>query len=267
MMSRIVLVVLFWVTLVVAAITMTVPQAMKGGVWEGLADFVQQCLTNDIQKRDAAFRKKQKIIKSYVQMIKVLYGTRFLMAEDAADLAEKYGEIVRNSKKDNSGISHALMDNEINVLNSQAASLREFRGLEALELTDAMINRFRDLERKLREQRSGREIYQEQIDKLAALKDRYSSTLEKAESQRDKVREMDEKIRSLNERMKTSDRTNAAAKDRIAAMQERMASRTEKSQEKVRSVQEGLDAMKERQQEQKSRMDALQDRINARMGR
>jgi chromosome segregation ATPase len=266
-MSEFILVVMFWVTLVVAAITMTVPQAMKGGVWEGAAGFVRECLANDMQKRDMAFHKKQKIIKSYVQMIKELYGTKFLMAEDAADLAAKYAQVVRSSKKDNAGNSRAFMDNEINMLNTQSASLREFHGLEALELTDAMINRFRVLEQKLREQRSGREVYQEQIDKLAALKDRYTKTLEKVESQRDKVTAMDEKIRALNERMKTVGRMNDDAKDRFAAMQERLASRTEASQQKIQSAQEALDALKDRQAEQKSRMDALQERINARMGR
>jgi chromosome segregation ATPase len=214
-----------------------------------------------------AFRKKRKIVKSYVQMIKELYGTRFLMAEDAADLAEKYAEVVRNAKKNNAGTYPAVIGNYVNELNSQAGGLRESRGRDALELTDAMINRFRDLEQKLREQRSGREVYQEQIDKLAALKDRYASALEKVVSQREKVREMDDKIRSLNERLRTVNRMNTDAKERIAAMQERLASKTEVAQEKVRSLHEELDAMNARQTEQKARMDALQERINARMGR
>jgi phage regulator Rha-like protein len=265
-MSRIFLVVLFWVTLVVALITMTVPQ-MKGGVWEGVTGFFQECLANDMQKRDMAFRKKKKLVKSYVQMIKELYGTRFLMAEDAADLAEKYSKVVQSAKEANVGTSHAMINNHVNELNSQAGSLRKLHGREALELTDAMISRFRNLEQKLKEQPSGREDYQEQIEKLAALKDRYASTLERVSSQREKVREMDDKIRSLNERMRTVDRMNSDAKERLASMQERLASRTEAAQELFHSAQEDMDTMKARQAEQKARMDILLERTNARMGR
>ena len=266
MKSRVVLVILFWVSLVVAVITISVPQAMKGGVWEEVTGFFQDGLASDMQKRDTAVRKSKKIVKGYVQTLKELYGTTFLMADDAADLAEKYAKIVR-TPKNNSGSASGVMDSYVNELNKQASSLRELRGREAVELTDDMINRFRNLEQKLREQRSGQEVYQEQINKLAALKDRYASTLEKAMSQREKAMELNDKVRSLNERISTVARMNAENKERIAAIQERLISRTAAAQEKARSLQDELDAMNERQAAQKARMEALQERMNARMGR
>jgi chromosome segregation ATPase len=242
------------------------PGALLGGVWEAVEGYFHECITSDMEKRNIAVQQNQKFLRNYQTLLKDLYGTRFLMADDAADLAEKYARLVQNAK-DNSGPGSGITDSYVNKLNSQATALRGLRPEDVAGLSNNMIEDFRALEQKVKEQRSGREVYQEQIDKLSALTDHYASMVEQATSQKEKILALNDKVRLLNEKIAAADRRNAQNKERMRALQERLALSMETMQEKARSLRDDLDDMKARQEEQKVRLQALQEKMNARMGR
>jgi hypothetical protein len=249
-----------------AVITVSVPEAQRGSFWETTESYFQDMLANDVQKRDMTIRRSKKFVKNYMEMLKELYGTRFLMAENAADLAQRYAELMRAQKRDKAGPSSVVMGNYVDLLQTQASALQNREGGGAVDLTDDMIDNFRKLEQKLKEQPSGREVYQGQLDKLVLLRNIYASGLEKAASQRQKIKDMQDKIRMLNERISSADYLNAD-KERAAALEQQLMMRNQATQEKVRELRAEQDAIHERQAAEKERIDALRERMNSRTGR
>jgi hypothetical protein len=267
MNSRLILALIFWVMLVMAVITVSVPEALRGGgFWEVAAGYLQDMLANDVQKKDMTIQRSKKIVKNYIEMLKELYGTRFLMAENTADLAQRYAELMRAQKQDKAGATSVVMNGYVDQVQTQSMALRGRDGEEAVELTDDMINNFKKLEQRVRERRSGREVYQGQLDKIVLLRNIYARGLEKAAAQREKIRDLHDKIRMLNERISVANYLNAD-KERAAALEQQLMMRSQATQEKVRELRAELEAIYERQAAQKERIDALRERMNSRIGR
>jgi DNA repair exonuclease SbcCD ATPase subunit len=263
-MSRLVLLFIFWIMLAMAATTVMVPHVIEGGLWGTIGSFFEDSLATDMQKRDIAIRRSRKLVKNYIDMLKELYGTRFLMAEDAADLAERYAMLVQRNKPSNA--SAGVADGYVSLLQSQGAVLPGMQGEAAVELSGDMINNFRNLERRLDERQTGREVFQAEIDKLATLRENYAKGLAKVEEQGERIRSLYGRIRQLNGRISEADRLEAE-RQRFTVMQEQMRFRAQAAQEKAQMLHDELQDIHDRQTGQRERIEAMQDRMNSKMGR
>ncbi len=259
---EIILSIIFWVLLIFGAVSFSVRSGFGGSWWDPVFGFVTQGWDNDLKKRDIAVKDRQKFLKGYSQFLKDLYGTKFVMAKDAADLAQGYAAVIRAAKQRDSGdqATGALVK-YVDELNGHVEDLRNSDGAQALSSADDVVATFRNLEKKLKDLPPPRETFEKQIEKLEALKARYARGMERLAAQNEKVRALTEKVRSLNERVSNAGRGLSDTNVKALDLQDRMRSKVEAAQDRSRSNKDDLDNLNQRLADQRARMDALREKM------